>query len=30
VVGVREKIGCMNGRWRDVVIMERRSGVAGI
>jgi L-amino acid N-acyltransferase YncA len=30
VVGVREKIGCMNGRWRDVVMMERRSTVAGI
>jgi phosphinothricin acetyltransferase len=30
VVGVREKIGCMNGRWRDVVMMERRSTVVGI
>jgi L-amino acid N-acyltransferase YncA len=29
-VGVREKIGCMNGRWRDVVLMERRSKVVGI
>ena len=28
-VGVREKIGCMNGRWRDVILMERRSKVAG-
>jgi phosphinothricin acetyltransferase len=25
VLGVREKIGCMDGRWRDVVLMERRS-----
>jgi phosphinothricin acetyltransferase len=25
VLGVREKIGCMQGRWRDVVLMERRS-----
>ena len=30
VVGTREKIGCMDGRWRDVVLMERRSTVAGI
>jgi L-amino acid N-acyltransferase YncA len=25
VVGTRERIGCMDGRWRDVVLMERRS-----
>ena len=25
VVGVREKLGEMEGRWRDVVLMERRS-----
>lgn len=25
VVGVREKLGQMNGVWRDVVLMERRS-----
>jgi L-amino acid N-acyltransferase YncA len=25
VIGTRERIGCMNGRWRDVVLMERRS-----
>ena len=25
VVGIREKIGSMDGRWRDVVLMERRS-----
>jgi phosphinothricin acetyltransferase len=30
VVGVRERLGCMQGRWRDVTLMERRSGVAGI
>src|SRR5205085_6868958 len=30
IVGTREKIGCMDGRWRDVVLMERRSTVAGI
>jgi L-amino acid N-acyltransferase YncA len=25
VVGVRERIGRMNGLWRDVILMERRS-----
>jgi L-amino acid N-acyltransferase YncA len=25
VVGMRERLGCMNGRWRDVVLVERRS-----
>jgi phosphinothricin acetyltransferase len=25
VVGTRERIGRMNGRWRDVLLMERRS-----
>ena len=29
-VGVREKIGRMNGRWRDVILMERRSKVVGV
>jgi L-amino acid N-acyltransferase YncA/DNA-binding transcriptional ArsR family regulator len=29
VVGVRERIGHLNGRWRDVVLVERRSAVAG-
>jgi L-amino acid N-acyltransferase YncA len=29
-VGTRERIGCMNGRWRDVVLMERRSAIAGV
>jgi len=24
-VGTREKIGCMNGQWRDVILMERRT-----
>src|SRR5581483_3044270 len=24
VVGVRERLGCMDGRWRDVVLLERR------
>ena len=28
-VGVREKLGCMDGRWRDVVLLERRSAVIG-
>ena len=29
-VGIRKKIGCMNGKWRDVVLLERRSDVVGI
>jgi L-amino acid N-acyltransferase YncA/DNA-binding transcriptional ArsR family regulator len=29
VVGVRERVGCHHGRWRDVVLVERRSGIAG-
>jgi L-amino acid N-acyltransferase YncA len=29
VVGLRERLGCMGGRWRDVVLMERRSSVIG-
>lgn len=29
VVGVREKLGCHRGRWRDVVLLERRSNRAG-
>ena len=28
-VGRRERIGCMNGRWRDTLLMERRSTVTG-
>jgi L-amino acid N-acyltransferase YncA len=28
-VGRRERIGCMHGRWRDTVLMERRSNIAG-
>ncbi|HEY6330914.1 MAG TPA: GNAT family N-acetyltransferase [Blastocatellia bacterium] len=30
IVGVRERLGCMNGRWRDVVLMERRSTIIGV
>ena len=29
VVGVRQRIGCHHGRWRDVVLVERRSSIAG-
>jgi len=29
VVGVRERLGQLNGRWRDVVLLERRSAAAG-
>lgn len=27
-VGIRERIGRLNGRWRDTLLMERRSNVA--
>ncbi len=30
IVGRRERLGCMNGVWRDIVLMERRSAVAGV
>jgi L-amino acid N-acyltransferase YncA len=30
VVGTRERIGCHHGRWRDTVLIERRSTVAGV
>ncbi len=29
-VGVRERIGKLNGVWRDVVLLERRSRIVGI
>jgi phosphinothricin acetyltransferase len=30
ILGVRERYGKMNGVWRDVVLMERRSAVVGV
>jgi L-amino acid N-acyltransferase YncA len=30
VVGTRERVGCHHGRWRDTVLIERRSQVAGV
>jgi len=30
VLGRRERLGQMDGRWRDVALMERRSQIAGI
>lgn len=30
VIGTREKIGKMNGVWRDTVLLERRSATVGI
>lgn len=30
VVGTRERLGCMDGRLRDVVLMERRSRTVGL
>lgn len=29
-IGIREKIGKMNGRWRDTVLLERRSNLVGL
>jgi L-amino acid N-acyltransferase YncA len=29
VVGIRERIACHHGRWRDTVLIERRSTIAG-
>ena len=29
-VGIREKIACLDGDWRDTLIMERRSKTVGI
>ncbi|WP_286235667.1 GNAT family N-acetyltransferase [Thalassotalea sediminis] len=29
-LGIREKLGKMNGVWRDVVLIERRSSVVGV
>jgi len=30
VVGTRERLGRMNSRWRDIVLLERRSAVTGV
>lgn len=30
LIGIRERIGKMDTRWRDVAILERRSKIAGI
>jgi L-amino acid N-acyltransferase YncA len=30
IVGTRERIGCLEGRWLDTVLMERRSRIAGV
>jgi L-amino acid N-acyltransferase YncA len=30
VIGLRERPGKLNGRWRDVVLLERRSETAGV
>ncbi len=30
IVGTRERIGCLDGRWRDTVLMERRSAIVGV
>jgi L-amino acid N-acyltransferase YncA len=30
VIGERERVGCLAGRWRTTVLMERRSAIAGV
>ncbi|HEY1006642.1 MAG TPA: GNAT family N-acetyltransferase, partial [Sphingobacteriaceae bacterium] len=30
VIGTRERIGKMNGTWRDTVLLERRSLTVGV
>jgi phosphinothricin acetyltransferase len=30
IIGTREKIGQMNGIWRDTILLERRSTITGI
>jgi phosphinothricin acetyltransferase len=30
VLGLRQRVGCLAGRWRDVVLLERRSPTAGV
>ncbi|HEX7955866.1 MAG TPA: GNAT family N-acetyltransferase, partial [Pyrinomonadaceae bacterium] len=29
-VGRRERVGRLGGRWRDTILLERRSGVVGV
>lgn len=29
-VGIRERIGCLDGHWRNTVLMERRSKITGV
>jgi phosphinothricin acetyltransferase len=30
IIGTREQVGCHDGRWRDVVMVERRSKLVGV
>jgi L-amino acid N-acyltransferase YncA len=30
VVGMRERVGCLHRTWRDVMLLERRSKIAGV
>ena len=30
IVGRRERIGCLDGVWRDTILLERRSAVVGL
>jgi L-amino acid N-acyltransferase YncA len=29
IVGIRQRLGCHHGRWRDVTLLEHRSTIAG-
>jgi phosphinothricin acetyltransferase len=30
IVGIRERLGCLKGQWRDVALLERRSRSVGV
>jgi phosphinothricin acetyltransferase len=30
MLGIRERIGKMNGEWRNTILLERRSNVVGV
>ncbi len=30
IVGIRKRIGCLNGHWHDTVLMELRSKIVGV
>ena len=30
ILGYRERVGCLHGRWRNVMLLERRSRITGV